>query len=206
VLRIFFTRKKRFHSPAIFLDRDGVINRRRPGDYVLNSSQFIFLPGIRSALKQLSTLGLPMIIISNQACVGKGLLKASALRKLTMQFHKTLRSDDVHLVAAYYCPHRSDEDCPCRKPKPGMLLQAAADFKIDLSRSVFVGDSYSDAQAALAAGCQPVLFGSGLGEPEAPAHSTQKHASARKVSELFPVVVKCLKKAGWPVQGTEPKH
>lgn len=149
-------------GPAIFVDRDGVINRRRPGDYVLDWSQFIFVDGIRSVLKRLSSLGLPIIIISNQAAVGKGLLSVQGLERITSQLQTILLADQVPLLAAYYCPHRAEEDCICRKPKPGLLLRAAEDYEIDLARSVFIGDSATDVEAARAAGCKPVLLrGSG---------------------------------------------
>jgi D-glycero-D-manno-heptose 1,7-bisphosphate phosphatase len=149
-------------GPGIFIDRDGVINCRRPGDYVLNFSQFVFTPGIRDALKQLASLRLPMIIISNQAAVGKRLLDSAGLEEITAKMEQALREDGTLLTAAYYCMHRADEDCACRKPKPELLHRAANDFNIDLSRSVFIGDSETDVRAARAAGCAPILFGPGL--------------------------------------------
>jgi D-glycero-D-manno-heptose 1,7-bisphosphate phosphatase len=149
-------------SPAIFVDRDGVINCRRVGDYVLNFSQFVFMPGIRDALKQLAALGLPIIVISNQAAVGKGLLEPAGLEEITAKMEHALREDGTILTAAYYCVHRADENCLCRKPKPELLYRAADDFNVDLSRSVFIGDSETDVRAARAAGCAPILFGAGL--------------------------------------------
>ena len=147
-------------GPAIFIDRDGVINCRRPGDYVLDWSQFVFMPGIREALKQLSSLGLPMIIISNQAAVGKGLLDPAGLEEITARMNEELLADGTSLAAAYYCTHRVEDHCQCRKPKPALLFSAAADFNIDLTRSIFIGDSDTDVQAARAARCASVLFGS----------------------------------------------
>jgi HAD superfamily hydrolase (TIGR01662 family) len=109
-----------------------------------------------------------MIVISNQAAVGKGLLDPAGLEEITAKMDKSLCQNGTTLTAAYFCLHRSDEDCACRKPKPGMLNQAAKDFRIDLSRSVFIGDSETDVLASRAAGCAPVLFGRGLGNrPEA---------------------------------------
>jgi D-glycero-D-manno-heptose 1,7-bisphosphate phosphatase len=161
LLRILFSElKSTAKGPAIFVDRDGVINCRRPDDYVLNWSQFVFMPGIREALKQLSSLGLPMIIISNQAAVGKGLLDPAGLEEITTRMNEVLLGDGTSLAAAYYCTHRIEDHCPCRKPKPAMLFSAAADINIDLSRSIFIGDSDTDVQAARAGGCKPVLLGS----------------------------------------------
>lgn len=194
LLRIVFSAERaKFRRPALFIDRDGVINRRRPGDYVLDWSQFIFVPGIRTALKQLSNLGLPMIIISNQAAVGKGLLDSAGLEKITARMRQSLLRDGVSLYAAYYCTHRSEADCACRKPRPGLLLRAAHDLNIDLGRSIFVGDSETDLQAAQAAGCQPVLFGRRISECPKSVTSMVNLPIARTARELFHVAVKCLR-------------
>jgi D-glycero-D-manno-heptose 1,7-bisphosphate phosphatase len=179
-------------GPAIFIDRDGVINCRRPSDYVLNWSQFIFTPGIREAMRKLSSLGLPMIIVSNQAAVGKGLLNSDVLEGITARLHQTLLTDGTSLTAAYYCPHRADENCVCRKPKAGLLYKAADDFNIDLGRSVFIGDSDSDVQAAHAASCQPVLFGSGVSGSSGSPGRAKDLPTALTAVELFDLVVKQL--------------
>jgi D-glycero-D-manno-heptose 1,7-bisphosphate phosphatase len=180
-------------SPAIFIDRDGVINCRRPDDYVLDCSQFVFMPGMRTALKQLASLGLPMIVISNQAAVGKGLLDSAGLELITMQMQQALLSDGTPLAAVYYCIHRADENCSCRKPKPGLLERAAADFHIDLSTSVFIGDSETDMQAARAAGCTPVLLGAGLKEAPSGRDAPQGVAQARAPHDLFAVAARCVR-------------
>lgn len=117
-----------------------------------------------------------MIVISNQAAVGKGLLERHRLREITTRMFQSLAADGTVFSAAYYCPHTPGEDCACRKPKPGLLCRAAEDFNIDLSRSIFIGDSDTDMQAAGAAGCASVLFGSvndsqltpPMGRPNAP--------------------------------------
>jgi histidinol-phosphate phosphatase family protein len=189
---IFLPKNLDVRRPAIFLDRDGVINIRRPGDYVLEWSQFEFVPGIQTALKQLSTLNLPMIVISNQAAVGKGLLDAAVLRQITAQMQRALLADGVSLTAAFYCTHRADENCDCRKPQPGMLIRAANEFNIELRKSIFIGDSATDIQAGLAAGCKPVLFGSTDSGGVANTLGTSHIATARTASELFPVLVECL--------------
>jgi len=188
LLRIVFSEEKRnVRGPAIFIDRDGVINCRRPGDYVLDWSQFVFMPGIRPALKRLSSLGLPMIVISNQAAVGKGLLDLARLREITAQMHQALAADGTVLTAAYYCTHRPDENCACRKPKPELLYTAAEDFNIDLSRSVFIGDSDTDIQAARSAGCTAVLFGS---DDDLQPTSSTEIPTARSAADLFALVAK----------------
>jgi D-glycero-D-manno-heptose 1,7-bisphosphate phosphatase len=193
LLRMLFSRNdRRVRGPAIFLDRDGVINTRRPDDYVLDWSQFAFLPGIRVALKELSRLHLPMIVISNQSAVGKGLLKPRVLESITKEMHRGLCADGTHLSAVYYCPHRADENCACRKPKPGLLLEAAADFNIDLARSVFVGDSETDSQAARAAGCNPIFFDSNRNARPDSSASRIDAPAAQTTEELVRVVEKLL--------------
>jgi D-glycero-D-manno-heptose 1,7-bisphosphate phosphatase len=193
LLRILFSELNRTaKGPAIFIDRDGVINRRRPGDYVLDWSQFVFMPGIREALKQLSSLGLPMIIISNQAAVGKGLLDPAGLEEITARMNEALLADGTALAAAYYCPHRIEDQCLCRKPKPALLLSAAQDFNLDLSRSIFVGDSDTDAQAARAAGCVSLFFGSDIVPQPAPSTNL---LTARRVTDIYTLVAKYLQAA-----------
>jgi D-glycero-D-manno-heptose 1,7-bisphosphate phosphatase len=184
-------------SPAIFIDRDGVINLRRPDDYVLEWSQFVFTPGIRKALKDLSTLRLPMAVISNQAAVGKGLLKPSELEAITSRMHEILLADGTTIAAYYYCIHKSDDHCDCRKPRPGLLLDSASDLNIDLSRSIFVGDSESDVQAARSAGCEPILFDCGGARLLNPTNGTPEGvAVACTAEELYPVALNCLAARG----------
>lgn len=177
---------------AIFIDRDGVINCRRADDYVLNWAQFVFVPGIREALRQLAGLRLPMIMISNQAAVGKGLLDVAGLEDITTRMQQTLREDGTILTAAYYCTHRPDEKCICRKPKPELLYKAASDFNIELRRSVFIGDSESDVQAARAAGCRPILFGPGLCTSADSSSWMADLPIVPKTEEIYGTVVRCL--------------
>jgi D-glycero-D-manno-heptose 1,7-bisphosphate phosphatase len=193
LLRILFSELNRTaKGPAIFIDRDGVINCRRPGDYVLDWSQFVFMPGIREALQHLSSLGLPMIIISNQAAVGKGLLNPAGLEEITARMNEALVADGTSLAGAYYCTHRIEDHCPCRKPKPALLFSAAADFNIDLTRSIFVGDSETDAQAARAAGCASVLFGSDRSlQPTSPSDLRV----ARSATDLYALVARYVQAA-----------
>jgi len=192
-MRIVFSNgMKSFSSPAIFIDRDGVVNCRRPNDYVLEWSQFMFMPGIREALRELSTLQLPMIMISNQAAVGKGLLTSSALEEITARMNQTLLTDGVSLVAVYYCTHTPDEHCTCRKPQPELLFRASDDFAIDLARSIFIGDSDTDIQAARLAGCQPVLFGPGLNSCSDSLDWMKELPVARTAKELLQVAARAL--------------
>lgn len=146
---------------AIFLDRDGVINERIVDGYVTNWQEFRFVAGVVSVLRDLAGLHLPILVISNQSGVGKGLVSQSALCQITERFVAAVGRRGGRIDGVYYCPHRPDEGCPCRKPKPGLLLRAARDWRIDLASSVMVGDAGSDIQAAQAAGCRGILIDAG---------------------------------------------
>lgn len=150
--------------PAIFLDRDGVINERIINGYVTTWHEFRFTKGAEQALRDLARLRLPILVISNQSGVGRGQVTLSALEQITRRFVAALERRGARIDGVYYCPHRPDEGCPCRKPKPGLLLEAARDWRIDLPASVMVGDTTSDTEAAQAAGCQGILIDSGASE------------------------------------------
>jgi D-glycero-D-manno-heptose 1,7-bisphosphate phosphatase len=142
---------------AVFLDRDGVINRRIEDGYVMRLSEFEFLPDTIPGLRALTGLGKPIIVVSNQAGVAKGLVKLRSLEQITTWFVGEIVAGGGRIDAVYYCPHAPAENCQCRKPKPGLFLQAASDFGVDLRQSVMIGDTVSDAEAATAAGVRPLL-------------------------------------------------
>ncbi|HEY6292109.1 MAG TPA: HAD family hydrolase [Terriglobia bacterium] len=154
----FSSPRVRQRRPAIFFDRDGVINQRIVGGYVTSWSEFRFLDGMIPVLRDLSRLKLPIIVVSNQAGVGKGLMSRFALGAITERFVSELARRGARMDAVYYCPHAPEQACPCRKPQPGLLLRAARDWRIDLSRSVLVGDSLRDIEAASAVDCRGILF------------------------------------------------
>ncbi|MFB3813629.1 MAG: HAD-IIIA family hydrolase [Terriglobales bacterium] len=145
--------------PAIFLDRDGVINEQITGTYVTDPSQFRFVAGMPEAIARLSRLSLPIIIVSNQAAVAKGLMSYDELRSITEQFVAQVNSAGGRIDAVYYCPHSPEQDCACRKPKGGLLREAARDWQLNLPNSVLIGDSDADVNAARSVGCHAVRFG-----------------------------------------------
>lgn len=159
MIRLLFHDPPKYgRTPAIFLDRDGVINERIVDGYVTSWRDFRFIEGIESALRRLARLRLPIIVVSNQAGVGKGLMGRRTLKHITCRLVEALERRGCRLDGVYYCPHRPEDACGCRKPKPGLLLQAARDWRIDLGRSVMVGDSGRDLEAAQAAGCAGILL------------------------------------------------
>ena len=143
---------------AIFLDRDGVINRRIRDGYVTRLSEFEFLPDAIAGIRALAKLARPIIVVSNQAGVAKRLVTLRALEQITAWFVGEVVAGGGRIDAVYYCPHAAGDECQCRKPKPGLFLQAAKDFGVDLLRSIMIGDSISDAEAATNAGVRALLL------------------------------------------------
>lgn len=148
---------------AVFLDRDGVINQNRDSDYVKSWREFTFLPGSRKAIQRLLQEDIPIIVISNQAGVGKGLVSDATVQEINRRLVAQTSVPGKKISAVYYCPHRVEEKCQCRKPKPGMLLEAAADWDLDLNRCYVVGDAISDIEAGSAVGCTTFLVKTGRG-------------------------------------------
>jgi D-glycero-D-manno-heptose 1,7-bisphosphate phosphatase len=140
---------------AVFLDRDGVINRKAPeGQYVTRWDEMVFLPRVAEAAAALVKAGFCIIVVSNQRCVSKGLLTMSELKSLHENICQKLAAEGALITDGYYCPHDTQPPCNCRKPAPGMLLAAARDHDIDLARSWMIGDSETDVQAGMNAGCR----------------------------------------------------
>ncbi len=151
---------------AVFLDRDGVICRNRP-DHVKSWSEFIFLSGARESLARLASLEMPIVVISNQAAINRGMVMAETVEEIHSRMVTEIEAAGGRIDRVYYCPHRPDEACDCRKPQPGLLKRAAADLNIELEGSYIVGDAWSDIQAGLAVGCTPLLVLTGRGQHQA---------------------------------------
>jgi D-glycero-D-manno-heptose 1,7-bisphosphate phosphatase len=150
------------NQPAVFLDRDGVINHNRP-DHVKTWEEFAFLPQALGALRRLAALDWPVVVVSNQAAVGRGLVDWGTVEEINTRMAAVVRDFGGRVDAVLCCPHRPDEGCACRKPQPGLLLQAAERLGLDLEASFLIGDAESDVLAARSAGCRPVLVETGRG-------------------------------------------
>lgn len=156
---------------AAFLDRDGVINADH--GYVHRAEQFDLLPGVPAALRRLRQAGYLLIVVTNQSGIARGIYTQAEYASLTVHMHAVLASEGVWLDAVYHCSHLPDaavptfrQLCDCRKPSPGMIRRASADFGIDPSQSLLFGDKPSDIQAARAAGvgwCCLIAAGSAEG-------------------------------------------
>lgn len=135
---------------AAFLDRDGVINVDT--GYLHRSEDLIYAPQALEGARQLAAQGYKLVIVTNQSGIGRGFYDESAFQMLMQQMGADFARHDAPLLAVYHCPHAPDAECPCRKPAPGMLLQAARDLGIDLTASVMIGDKPGDLEAGRRAG------------------------------------------------------
>lgn len=152
-------------TPAIFLDRDGTLVGSPP--YPTRADQLELVHEALPLLGLARSRGYRLVVVTNQSGVARGLLSEGQLKHLHIDLEYRLKAEGVLLDGIYYCPHLPDAkvapyaiDCPCRKPKPGLLLQAARELDLDLSRSWCVGDSRVDVQAGQRAGCRTALLAS----------------------------------------------
>ncbi|MFA5438044.1 MAG: HAD family hydrolase [Candidatus Omnitrophota bacterium] len=154
---------------VIFLDRDGVINKY-PGDraYVTSLRKFKFLPGAKKAISLLNKAGFKIFVASNQAGVGRGIYSQRTLDQITSFMLEEVKKAGGHIDKVYYCTHRKDAGCRCRKPRPGMLKKAAREFKFSLKNAYFVGDTDLDVRTAHNAGCKSIFVTCGANKGDGP--------------------------------------
>ncbi|MCL5018794.1 MAG: HAD-IIIA family hydrolase [Candidatus Pacearchaeota archaeon] len=149
---------------SIFLDRDGIINKNAAEhDYIKTLDEFEFIPNSKNAIINLAKRGHQIFIISNQAGINKGLIKKEDLEKIENHIQNEV---GYTVTKNYYCPHKPEENCECRKPKPGMLLQAAKEYSLNLKDCYYIGDSKDDVIAAKLAGCKMIFVLTGRGEQQ----------------------------------------
>ncbi|MED5580152.1 MAG: HAD family hydrolase [Nitrospinota bacterium] len=156
---------------AIFLDRDGTLNR--DVGYVTHLDDYELLPRAGAAVKKINDTGFLAVLVTNQAGVARGYFEESMIGKVHGKLQKGLELENANLDAIYYCPHVSNgadktfsKDCEMRKPKPGMLLKAAHELDVDLTQSFMIGDKFSDLECGWSAGCQSALVLTGYGRGE----------------------------------------
>ena len=180
---------------AVFLDRDGVICRNRI-EHVKRWSEFVFLSRTREALARLAYLDLAIVVITNQAAVNRKLVTEETVDEIHRRMVSEITAAGGRVDRVYYCPHRPDERCACRKPEPGMLSQAAQDLGIELRGSYIVGDAWSDLQAGLAVGCVPFMVMTGRAGKQAPEAFRLGGGRFRVVSDLSEAVTAILRSEG----------
>ncbi len=155
-------------NKAVFIDRDGTLNREV--DFLSEPEQLQLIEGTVEALKLLKNLGYKLVVITNQSGIARGYFTEADLHKIHSTLQEMLKANGVELDAIYYCPHHPSEGsapyvqkCDCRKPLPGMILAAAELLQIDLSKSYMIGDKLSDIETGKNAGCRTILVQTGYG-------------------------------------------
>jgi D-glycero-D-manno-heptose 1,7-bisphosphate phosphatase len=155
---------------AVFIDRDGTINEEK--EYLYRADEFAFIPGAPQAIRLFNEAGFLVIVVSNQSGVARGYYTEEDVHLLHRHIAAQLESFGARVDAWLYCPHHPAGrgsyalPCRCRKPLPGMLLEAAGRFAIDLESSIMIGDKLVDVEAGSAAGCRSILVRTGYGALE----------------------------------------
>ncbi len=174
---------------TIVLDRDGVINENR-SDHVKKWSEFRFLPGVPEAIARLNQVGIPVFVITNQAIINRRMVPKATVQAINARMVQELRRLGARIEAVACCPHRPDERCGCRKPRPGLLYDLAEQFGLDLSDAVVIGDALSDVEAGKAAGCETILVLTGRGREQLAEAMLSGRSDFRVASDLSAAV--CL--------------
>jgi len=156
--RLRITERYLRDQKVILLDRDGVINKiPKYGDYITDPSEIIYLPDVKDTIDKLHNMGFSIYVMTNQAGIGLEHIDMT-IDQLEAVHEKIYKDFDGKINQIYYCPHHWDDNCDCRKPKPGMLFQAAREHNIDLTRTIYVGDTLRDKKTALRAGCDYLII------------------------------------------------
>ena len=176
-------------NKAVFLDRDGVINRKATkGEYIVRWREFEILPGVVEAIRNLNQAAYRVIIVTNQRAVAKNKITLAELEKIHRKLIATVAQSGAVIDRVYFCPHDLASKCLCRKPEPGMLLHALKEFEIDPRQSWMVGDSAVDLEAGRRAGCRTALIEAGRndmdGAQEADVLAEDLHQAVEKILKV----------------------
>jgi len=179
---------------AVFLDRDGVINRNL-NKYVLSIESVKIIPRSLQAIANLAKSEYAVVIVTNQSAIGRGLITEEIAQNINNFILEKIQSANGIIDGIYLCPHHPKTHCVCRKPNPGMLIQAAAELNLDLENSWLVGDAITDIQAAIAANVKPVMVGTGRGTEQAANLNSDKLAHVPFVKDLYEAIEDILRNA-----------
>ncbi len=160
-------RSRKVYPKAVLLDRDGVINFDSP-DYILTPDQWRPIPGSIEAIARLTKVGIPVAIVSNQSALGRGMLDQPTFNAIHHKMIRAIEQAGGAISHVSYCPHTPDDDCMCRKPRPGMVQEALAALNLaDIpEQALFIGDSTRDVEAAVSASVSALLVQSGYGDAD----------------------------------------
>jgi len=157
--RLKLTEEYLKEKKIIIIDRDGVINiKAKKGEYITKWEDFRFVPGVLGFMEEMSKKGFSFIIVTNQAGISRGKLTPEDLEKIHDKMLEVMNAQDIRVLKIYCCPHHWEENCFCRKPNPGMFLQASKDFKFRLDHSYFIGDDERDSLAAYNSNCRSIMY------------------------------------------------
>ena len=181
-------------SPAVFLDRDGTINEQM--GYINHISRFHLLPGVALAIQRLNQKKIPVIIVTNQSGLARGYFPEELLTAVHEKMHRQLAEQGAHVDGIYICPHHPEAkekryrlDCSCRKPKTGLLEQAARELNINLKSSFMVGDRWSDLRCGVRVGVTPVLVLTGYGRGDLQYIGPSQQVQPAYVADDLPAAV-----------------
>ena len=182
--------------PAIFLDRDGVIIENRPS-YVRSWSDVEIYPQALAALARLKNSPYKVILVTNQSGIGRGLIPVEVAEAINRRLLGVIEAAGGRIDGIFMCPHAPQDNCDCRKPRPGLLLQAAEQLSLDLGSSILIGDALSDLKAGLAAGVQKIaIVRTGRGAQQllsSEAAALQPFLSYNTLAEALSDLVKVIK-------------
>ena len=140
---------------TVFLDRDGVINKER-SDYIKTITQLEIFPNVAKKIEILKNAGFLVVVITNQSAINRGLKTHKTVDQIHDSIQNYLKTNGTSIDGFFYCPHKPNENCNCRKPKPGLLHQAILELNIDPKSSWMIGDNNSDIDAATSIGCKAI--------------------------------------------------
>lgn len=159
----------------VVIDRDGVINKDSPA-YIKSSDEWHPIAGSLEAIALLNQAGFTVAVATNQSGIARGLYTEESLQAIHEKMHLATQNKGGKIDSLFYCPHGPEDNCPCRKPKPGLLEQIAEHYGVSLEDVPYVGDSYRDLEAAMNAGAKPVLVLTGNGHQTLAKHSDKLHS------------------------------
>ena len=175
---------------AVFLDRDGTLNREV--GYIGDPADLVLVAGVGEALRPLAAAGYALVVVSNQSAIGRGIFTAEQVAAVNARLVTGLAAEGLALDGVFVCPHAPVDDCACRKPRPGLFLQARDALDLDLATSWMIGDNAKDVAAARAAGVRPILVLSGWGMRDREAVRADGLAAGDIVADLAAAAARVL--------------